>query len=199
MQVKLLRFLEMRELERVGGTRSIQVDVRLLAASNADLEGLVKENRLREDLYYRLNVVRIKLPPLRDRKEDIPLLVHSFINEFSRINRKDVTGISPQALEAFQLYDWPGNVRELRNCIESMVVLSKSQILEKADIPPPIGITTTPIPVLPVPGSLNIKVIEKELIRNALEQSSGNKKQAAELLGLSRRTLYRKLEEYGLK
>ncbi|MEA1927237.1 MAG: sigma-54 dependent transcriptional regulator [Candidatus Auribacterota bacterium] len=198
MQVKLLRFLEMRDLERVGGTRSIRVDVRLLAASNADLEALVEEKRLREDLYYRLNVVRIILPLLRERREDIPLLVHAFINEFSRMNRKEVTGIAPPALHALQLYDWPGNVRELRNCIESMVVLAKKPMLEESDIPPPIRIPASPNLVLPGEESLNIKTMEKELIRGALERASGNKKRAAELLGISRRTLYRKLEEYGL-
>ena len=199
MQVKLLRFLEMREFERVGGNRSIQVDVRLLAASNSDLQVMVKEHRMREDLYFRLNVVKIELPPLRDRREDIPLLVHAFINEFSQVDRKKVTGITPEALGILQYYDWPGNVRELRNCIESMVVLAKKPILDEDDIPAEIRRLQTDIPVFSSPDSLNIKTMEKELIRAAIAQASGNKKRAAEQLGISRRTLYRKMEEYGLK
>jgi len=199
MQVKLLRFLEMREFERVGGNRSIKVDVRLLAASNSDLQVMVKEHRMREDLYFRLNVVKIELPPLRDRREDIPLLVHAFINEFSQVDRKKVTGITPEALGILQYYDWPGNVRELRNCIESMVVLAKKPILNEDDIPAEIRRLQTDIPVFSSPDSLNIKTMEKELIRGAIAQESGNKKRAAEQLGISRRTLYRKMEEYGLK
>jgi len=199
MQVKLLRFLEMREFERVGGNRLIQVDVRLLAASNSDLQVMVKEHRMREDLYFRLNVVKIELPPLRDRREDIPLLVHAFINEFSQVDRKKVTGITPEALGILQYYDWPGNVRELRNCIESMVVLAKKPILNEDDIPAEIRRLQTDIPVFSLPDSLNIKTMEKELIRGAIAQASGNKKRAAEQLGISRRTLYRKMEEYGLK
>ena len=198
MQVKLLRFLEMREFERVGGNRLIQVDVRLLAASNSDLQVMVKEHLMREDLYFRLNVVKIELPPLRDRREDIPLLVHAFINEFSQVDRKKVTGITPEALGILQYYDWPGNVRELRNCIESMVVLAKKPILDEDDIPAEIRRLQTDIPVFSSPDSLNIKTMEKELIRAAIAQASGNKKRAAEQLGISRRTLYRKMEEYGL-
>jgi len=197
MQVKLLRFLEMREFERVGGTRSIKVDIRLLAAANSDLEALVQKHRLREDLYYRLNVVRIKLPTLRERREDIPLLVHSFIVELSRINRKQVTAITPEALQKLQAYDWPGNIRELKNCVESMVVLTKKTVLGLEDLPPQIQ--PARLQELPISSSLNIKTIEKELIRNALIQSSGNKRLASKLLGISRRTLYRKMEEYGLK
>jgi two-component system, NtrC family, response regulator AtoC len=199
MQVKLLRFLEMREFERVGGNRPIQVDVRLLAASNSDLQSLVREGDMREDLYFRLNVVRIELPPLMDRRDDIPLLVHAFINEFSRIDRKGVTGITPEALRILQSYDWPGNVRELRNCIESMVVLSKNSILGEEGIPIQIRRGQTDIPVLSEPDSFSVKTMEKELIRSAITKASGNKKNAAELLGISRRTLYRKMEKYGLK
>ena len=199
MQVKLLRFLEMREFERVGGNKPIQVDVRLLAASNSDLQALVREGEMREDLYFRLNVVRVELPPLMNRRDDIPLLVHTFIKEFSRVNRTDITGIAPEALRILQTYDWPGNVRELRNCIESMVVLSKNSILGEDDIPIEIRRRQTDIPVLSEPDSFSVKKMEKELIRGAIAKASGNKKNAAELLGISRRTLYRKMEEYGLK
>jgi two-component system, NtrC family, response regulator AtoC len=196
MQVKLLRFLEMKELERVGGTESIPVDVRLLAASNADLEELVGKGRMREDLYFRLNVVRLQLPTLRERPEDIPLLVHEFIDEFSRANRKEITSITPAALRALQGYRWPGNIRELKNCLESMIVLAKNPVLDLDDLPPQIqpGPANPP----PAPGEINLKKLEKAAVVAALERSSGNKSRAAELLGVSRRTLYRKLEEYGL-
>ncbi len=196
MQVKLLRFLELKELERVGGTESIPVDVRLLAASNADLEKLVRQGRLREDLYFRLNVLRLQLPPLRERPEDIPILVHEFIHEFSRENRKEITSITPAALRALQKYRWPGNVRELKNCLEAMVVLAKNPVLDLEDLPP--GIEAAQAEQLPEPSELNLKKREKEAIAAALRRTSGNKRRAAELLGISRRTLYRKLEEYGL-
>ncbi len=196
MQVKLLRFLEMRELERVGGTESIPVDVRLLAASNANLEELIRKGGMREDLYFRLNVVRIKLPPLRERPEDIPLLVHEFISELSRANHKEISSITPVALRALQAYPWPGNVRELKNCLESMIVLAKNPVLDLDNLPP----TIHPAADRPesAEGEVNLKKLEKKAIVTALKRSSGNKSQAAELLGVSRRTLYRKLEEYGL-
>lgn len=196
MQVKLLRFLEMRELERVGGTESIPVDIRLLAASNADLEELVREGRMREDLYFRLNVVRLKLPPLRERPEDIPLLVREFIDELSRNNRKEIASITPEALRALQGYRWPGNVRELKNCLESMIVLAKGPVLDLEDLPPQIR----PVPAGPpaVRGEVNLRKLEKAAVAAALARADGNKKRASELLGVSRRTLYRKLKEYGL-
>ncbi len=196
MQVKLLRFLEMKELERVGGTESIPVDVRLLAASNADLEKLVRAGRMRQDLFFRLNVLRLDLPPLRERAEDIPILVHEFIREFSRENRKKITAITPAALRALQEYRWPGNVRELKNCLESMVVLAKNPILDLEDLPPRIEIKSAG--KTPAPAELNLKKREKEAIEAALGRAAGNKCRAAGLLGISRRTLYRKLKEYGL-
>ncbi len=196
MQVKLLRFLEMKELERVGGTESIPIDVRLLAASNADLEKLVREGRMREDLYFRLNVLRLDLPPLRKRREDITILVHEFMREFSRENRKEISAITPAALRALQEYRWPGNVRELKNSLESMVVLTKNTVLDLEDLPSQIVIKSSD--QAPSPIELNLKKREKEAIESALKQTADNKLQAAELLGISRRTLYRKLKEYGL-
>ncbi len=196
MQVKLLRFLEMKELERVGGTESIPVDIRLLAASNADLEKLVREGRMREDLFFRLNVVRLNLPPLRARSEDIPPLVHEFIEEFSRSNNKEIAAITPAALRALQEYRWPGNVRELKNCLESMIVLTRNPVLDLEDLPARIRPEQPGEPE--APAELNLKKMEKSAIAAALRQASGNKSRAARLLGLSRRTLYRKLEEYGL-
>ncbi len=197
IQVKLLRFLEMYEFERVGGTKPIKVDIRLLAATNADLEKLVGENRFREDLFYRLNVVRLEIAPLRERREDIPLLVRYFIDEFDRENQKGVKSISPRAIHLLQSYDWPGNVRELKNSIESMVVLAKGKTLEVEDLPP--NIRAVEPAHLPVSPTFNLKVMGKDMIRKALRETKNNKKKTAELLGMSRRTLYRKLKEYGIR
>ena len=148
-QVKLLRVLETRSFERVGGTETIKVDVRLVAATNRDLRKMVSEGTFREDLFYRLSVVNLELPPLRDRKSDIPGLIHSFIAEFARENERDVTGIAPDALAELVAYPWPGNIRELRNCIECMVVLAREKILRKSDIPEAIRNHENPVP----PGS----------------------------------------------
>jgi len=197
VQVKLLRFLETHEFERVGGTKPIPVDIRLLAATNADLEELMKRGEFREDLYYRLNVIRIHLPPLRERREDIPLLVRRFLAEFSRQNKKKSASITPRAMYLLQSYDWPGNVRELKNCLESMVVLAKKSVLDADDLPPQIR--GSEIALSPDPVSLNLKTAGKELIQRALSLTGNNKTRAARLLGISRRTLYRKLDSYGLK
>lgn len=197
IQVKLLRFLETHRFERVGGTRPIQVDIRLLAATNADLEELTERGSFREDLYYRLNVIRIHIPPLRERKEDIPLLARRFIRQFGEENGRPGVSIAPPALRLLRNYDWPGNVRELKNTIESMVVLAKSDLLEAGDLPARLR-GKTPAAAGTAPRGLNLKQAEKELIREALERSGANKSRAARLLGLSRRTLYRKLHEYGL-
>ena len=197
IQVKLLRFLESREFERVGGTRPLRVDVRLLAATNSDLERLKDEGKFREDLYYRLNVVRIHLPPLRARRDDIPLLARSFVEEFARENGKPDLALTPEAIHLLEGYDWPGNVRELRNCIESMVVLARGLSLGTRDLPPSVrGASAEPERLEPV--ALNLKAAERDLMVRALEQSGGNKARAARLLGISRRTLYRKLDEYGI-
>lgn len=196
IQVTLLRFLETHEFEKVGGTKSIRVDIRLLAATNADLEKLMEEGRFREDLYYRLNVIRIHLPPLRKRKEDIPLLVRRFIRQFSRENKKEEVSIAPRVMYLLQSYDWPGNVRELKNCLESMVVLAKKSVLDVEDLPPQIH-QRRPVH-LPEPASLNLKLAGKELIQRALSATGNNKTKAAKLLGISRRTLYRKLSESGI-
>ncbi len=197
IQVKLLRVLESREFERVGGGRPIRVDVRVLAATNSDLEARIAEGSFREDFYYRLNVVRIHIPPLRDRREDIPLLTSYFIREFSEANGKEVSAITPRAIHLLQSYDWPGNVRELKNCVESMVVLTKSSALDIDDLPPQIRDAPSEAPVSR-PSTLNLKSAEKDIIVQALRASGGNKSRAAERLGISRRTLYRKLDEYGI-
>ncbi|MDP8217863.1 MAG: sigma-54 dependent transcriptional regulator [Candidatus Theseobacter exili] len=200
IQVKLLRVLQEREFERVGGTDVIKTDARIVAATNANLENLVEENAFREDLFYRLKVVSIQVPPLRDRREDIPILVNKFIEEFSIANQRPVLGLSANALNILQSYSWPGNVRELRNTIESMIILSKTQELTEENIPEPInssssiksfGLTFTP--------GIQLKDAEKHLILETLGSVKNNKTKAAKILGISRRTLHRKLNEYGIE
>ncbi|WP_294503632.1 sigma-54 dependent transcriptional regulator [uncultured Victivallis sp.] len=200
-QVKLLRVLESRSFERVGGTETVKVDVRLISATNRDLRKMVMENRFREDLFYRLSVVNIPLPPLRERREEIPQLVARFAAEFARENNRPVTGISPEALRALINYPWPGNIRELRNCIESMVVLARGPLLEVRDLPASVRHPETAGELLPPdmatrpPAEKPLKLDENEriLIDEALRKCNGNRTAAAKLLGISRRTLHRKL------
>ena len=193
VQVKLLRVLETRSFERLGGTETIKSDFRLIAATNRDLKSMVEKGEFREDLYYRLSVVDLHLPPLRERREEIPALVRGFIREFAAENMKDITGISDEALASLQAYDWPGNIRELRNCIEMMVVLASGSQLEKKDLPE-LHIQTEPVKKAAVVEPLNLENSEKELIRKALAECGNNRAAAARKLGISRRTLYRKLE-----
>jgi DNA-binding NtrC family response regulator len=199
IQVKLLRVLQEREFERVGGSKTIKVDVRIITATNKDLMAEVKAGKFREDLYYRINVVHINVPPLRSRKGDIPLLVNHFFRMYAHENKKIVEGVSPEVMKIFTGYSWPGNVRELQNCIETMVVLARNKILEAKDIPANVmnAIESTSTQVsgqMPI----NLGDAEKELIKKALAETRGNKTKAAEMLGLSRRTLHRKVNEYGL-
>lgn len=196
-QVKLLRVLESRSFERVGGTETVKVDVRLIAATNRDLRKMVAEKSFREDLFYRLSVVNLELPPLRDRREEIPVLIRRFIAEFARDNQREVEGIDAAALDRLVRYDWPGNIRELRNCIECMVVLAKGRELSVADIPENIREARPEVPEekakeLPV-GTF--EATERELIEKALAECNGNRTAAAKLLGISRRTLHRRLAE----
>lgn len=196
-QVKLLRVLESRSFERVGGTETVKVDVRLIAATNRDLRKMVAEKSFREDLFYRLSVVNLELPPLRERREEIPVLIHRFIAEFARDNQREVDGIEPDALARLVHYDWPGNIRELRNCIECMVVLAKGRKLSVADIPENIREAR---PVVPEEKTKELSVgtfeaTERELIEKALAECNGNRTAAAKLLGISRRTLHRRLAE----
>ncbi len=204
-QVKLLRVLETRQFERVGGTETINVNIRVIAATNRDLRKYVDEGKFREDLYYRLNVIEIRLPSLKDRASDIPILCDHFIREFAERNQRKVTGISQGAVAALQAYDWPGNVRELRNTIEKMVVLARGEILEPNDVPENIkdalllkgvSLTTTTVPQTAVVGEESLADMEKRKILDALNAAGGNKSKAAEALGISRRTLHRKLNEW---
>ncbi|MFH0986321.1 MAG: sigma-54 dependent transcriptional regulator [Candidatus Omnitrophota bacterium] len=201
-QVKLLRVLQEGEFERVGGTKSIKVDVRLIAATNKTLLDEVQQQRFREDLYYRINVIYLKVPPLRERKEDIAPLVNAFIRQYAELNAKKIRGIEKNALEALEQYNWPGNIRELKNIVERMIVLSSSDMLTLDQVPEDIRqgkpLASAANGNSQLQGITRITDAEKELIQKALQETHGNKSTAAEKLGISRRTLYRKLEEYKL-
>ena len=200
VQVKILRVLEQRTFERVGGRDTLDVDVCLIAATNRDLKQMTQDKTFREDLYFRLNVVTITLPPLRERVEDIPLLAQNFLEEFTRENSKDIEGLTPDALNALLAYDWPGNIRELRNVMERMVVLARQNRLSLRDIPAHIrkdGDATSPVRISG--ADLSLESVEKNLILKALDTEGGNRTRAAKQLGISRRTLHRKLNEYGLR
>src|ERR1019366_7099867 len=199
IQVKLLRVLQDREFERLGGTKTLKVDVRLVAATNRDLRAALEEGTFREDLYYRLNVVAIDIPPLRDHKEDIPALANFFLERYARESAKQVTSITPEAMKKLMVYHWPGNIRELQNIIERGVTLSAGTTLDSADIylddPSARPVSGTPH-VLP-PG-MTLEQWEGETIREALRHANGNKSQAARALGLSRNALRYRLSKLGL-
>ena len=199
MQVKLLRVLEERAFERVGGAKTLQVDVRLVAATNKDLKKLVSEGKFRDDLFYRLSVVAVDLPLLRERRDDIPLLVKSFLDEFSRENGKQVRELTPEAMNLLLAYDWPGNVRELRNAIEQMVVLARGERLTVRDVPAAIRGAADLTKINVVRGGMTVEDAERQLIVQALKETNGNRTKAAQRIGISRRTLHRKLKEYGLE
>lgn len=202
IQVKLLRVLQEREFERLGGTRTIKVDVRLLAATNRDLRAALEEGTFREDLYYRLNVVPIDIPPLREHKEDIPELVNHFLPRFSRENGREFTSITPAALKLLMEYHWPGNVRQLENTIERAVALSSGPALDAADIhldsAVSRGSSAGSAPPL-LPEGMTLEQWEDEMIREALRRANGNKSQAARLLGLSRNALRYRLGKLGVE
>ncbi len=195
MQAKLLRFLQEHEIKRVGGMESTKVDVRVIAATNQSLEPLVKQGRFREDLFDRLNVVTLILPPLRKRKEDIPPLASHFLQKFSEENHKNISHISPEALEALIRYSWPGNVRELEHTVERAVILSIHPIILPEDLPRKILEETGDREILPSEKSPSLKEVEKRYVLQVLQETKGNKKKAAEILGIDRTTLYRILEK----
>lgn len=194
-QVKLLRVIQEKEFERVGGEQPIKVDVRIISATNKILKDEIEKGNFREDLYYRLNVVSIYVPPLRERKDDVPLMVHKFIEELSKENNKEVEGITNGALQALMSYKWPGNVRELRNVIESIVVLIKSTVITEEDLPPFI-LTKDEQSYLKLPQGVSLADAEKKLILFTLANTGGNKKKASEILKMGRKTLHRKLKTY---
>jgi len=200
IQTKLLRVLQEREFEPLGSSRTVKVDVRLIAATNKDLSKEIKEGRFREDLFYRLNVIPIHLPPLRDRKEDIPILANHFLSLYSEKNKKDIKEISPKALDLLIRYDWPGNIRELENCLERAVIVARGELIAPVDLPPsiqnlPAGKEDAEILF---PAGINLQEAEKALILKTLEDAGGNRSRAAEILGINRRTLQMKLKEYGM-
>jgi len=197
-QVKILRVLGERSFERVGGNQTLQTDVRLIAATNKDLAGLVKDGKFREDLYFRLHVVPLTMPPLRDRKEDIPLLVDAFLKESSTENSKDLRELAPEAMTAVLDYGWPGNVRELRTAIEHGVVMSTSAKITARDLPAPVRDRTNGPASASSPGGLNLQESETVLILRALEDCRGNRTDAARVLGISRRTLHRRLKNLNI-
>jgi len=198
-QVKLLRVLQEQEFERVGGTRTIKVDVRVITATNRNLEECVKEGRFREDLFYRLDVIQINVVPLRERTEDIPLLVNAILKEFCQEYGKEMLEVSPKVMSIFQQYHWPGNVRQLRNVIEGLVVMATSREIMPKSLPEEIRREVDRARFLKIKTGSTLKDAERELIKATLLDVNGNKAKAARMLVLGRKTLYRKLKEYRLE
>ena len=204
MQVKLLRVLQEREFTRVGGDKTIQVDVRLIAATNKNLTDLIHQGEFREDLYYRLNVVDMELPPLRHRQEDIPLLAQHFLKVFAAKNNKQIKGFTPRAMDLLIRYDWPGNVRELMNAVERTVVLSRSDYLSEREFPMFAGREEKEAEVLgdtsivQISGNRPLEEVEKATILETLKAAGGNKSETARRLGITRKTLHKKLKAYGV-
>ncbi|NNF98155.1 MAG: sigma-54-dependent Fis family transcriptional regulator [Desulfobacteraceae bacterium] len=200
MQVKLLRVLQEREVRRVGGEDIIRVDVRVIVATNKNLEDLIREGRFREDLYYRLNVVNLTIPPLNRRREDIPLLAHHFLDIFAEKNRKSVKGFSPAAMDLLLRYPWPGNVRELMNAVERGVVLTRGDYLSEKDfVLMPSDQEEIQRPAATgAENPASLEEVQKVTIINTLEQAGGNKSEAARRLGITRKTLHKKLKQYGV-
>ena len=202
MQAKLLRVLESGEVVRLGANEARHVDVRLVSASNRNLSDLVKEGKFREDLYFRIRGMEITIPPLSERREDIPLLTRHFVRLFAEQHGRPVPEISEEVQQAMMRFNWPGNVRQLRNAIQHMVVLSDGTRLEARHLPPEIAEAEGGAEGdanVEVPTGLSLEQLEKQAIRKALVHYSGNREQAAKMLGIGERTLYRKLKEYGLK
>ncbi len=195
VQIKILRVLQEKTFERVGGEETIQVDTRIISATNKDLKEEIEKGSFREDLFYRLNVVNIEVPPLRERKEDIPLLMTSFLHEFNEENGREIQGFSQKAQSILYSYSWPGNIRELRNCIESALVMCRGDQIDLEDLPLHVrsGVTDDQISIQ---LGLSLSEAEKEIIRATLAFCNGNKSKTAEVLGIGRKTLHRKIQEY---
>ena len=197
VQIKILRVLQERRFERVGGEETLEVDVRVIAATNRELKAEIEKGNFREDLYYRLNVVNIHVPPLRERKDDIPLLAGAFLREFCEENGKNLEGFDNKVRAAFFGYGWPGNVRELRNCVESAVVMAQGSLVTLEDLPPGIR-DAQEDDTVHIPVGSSLADTEKILIRETLAAQGGNKSRTAEILGIGRKTLYQKLQDYGI-
>ena len=196
VQIKILRVLAEKKFERVGGEQTIEVDVRVIAATNKNLEEEIKAGRFREDLYYRLNVIHIHVPPLRERKSDLPLLISAFLEEFNKENGKAVKGFSGKAKAAIMKYDWPGNIRELRNCVESAVVMSSGDEINIEDLPPAVAKSSQENSIA-IPFGITLDEAEKIIIQQNLASNKNNKSKTADILGIGRKTLQRKLSEWG--
>jgi DNA-binding NtrC family response regulator len=196
IQIKLLRVLQEKRFERVGGEETVEADVRIVAATNKDLKAEVEKGTFREDLYFRLDVVNIHVPPLRERKDDIPLLLSAFLKECSRENGKNVESFDEKALHALYGYDWPGNIRELRNCVESAVVMSRGPVITEADLPPTVRATAGE-GVITIPIGTTLEEAERIIIRDTLNFYKGNKTKTAQVLDMGRKTLHIKLGQKG--
>jgi transcriptional regulator with GAF, ATPase, and Fis domain len=201
LQVKLLRVLQEKTFERVGGSKSVNVDVRIIAATNRVLDDLVRDGKFREDLYYRLNVVPIHLPPLRERRQDIPLLLNYFLERSNKINGAQIDGCSEEAMSVMMNYDYPGNVRELQNLIERVVVLKKKGIIDLEDLPEKIYLAEQKQSHLEIEKGYDTLVsnFEKSLILQALQETNGVKSKAAQVLSLNRTTLIEKMKRLGIE
>ncbi len=196
LQAKFLRVLEEERLRRLGGKSEIEVDVRVLCATNRDLKEEIRTGRFREDLYFRLNVFNIALPPLRDRREDVPLLVQHFVEKFAHEAGKKVSGVDPKAMELLQSYQWPGNIRELRNTVERAVILCDGEIIARDHLPTEMVGSREETQLLKVPLGLRLREVEKEYILSSLDRNNHNKSRTAHILGISEKTLYNKLNRY---
>jgi two-component system response regulator HydG len=194
LQVKLLRVLQEGEFERLGGTKILRSNVRIISASNINLTNAIKQKSFREDLYYRLNVITINIPPLRERKEDIPLLVSHFMKIYQEKNDKTIDGISVDVLDILTDYSWPGNVRELKNVIERAVVLTQERIISQKDLPENIFKSRVEDRKLTIPFGMPLREIEKKIIIETLRRTKGDKEITANLLGITPRTIYRKMD-----
>ncbi|MDR2246250.1 MAG: sigma-54 dependent transcriptional regulator [Treponema sp.] len=192
IQIKLLRVLQEKKFQRVGGEDTIEVDVRIVAATNKDLKAEIEKGNFREDLYFRLNVVNIHVPPLRERKDDLPLLISAFLEEFAAENGKPVEGLDDKVRAALYAYDWPGNIRELRNCMESAVVMAKGPIITEGDLPPAFR-RQSDEGWIRIPLGTSLNEAEKIIIRDTLSSLKGNKSRTADVLAIGRKTLHRKL------
>jgi DNA-binding NtrC family response regulator len=198
IQIKLLRVLQEKKFERVGGEETVETDVRIVTATNKDLKAEIEKGSFREDLYFRLNVVNIRVPPLRERKDDIPLLAAAFLKEFASENGKSIEGIQEKARSRIYAYEWPGNIRELRNCIESAVVMCRDNVITVDDLPPALRSPSDEGWIRIRLGS-NFADCEKTIIRDTLSFHQGNKSKTAQTLDMSRKTLFRKLTEYNIE
>lgn len=195
LQPKLLSALQTHEIRRIGSNKTTKIDIRLICATNEKLDVMVKDQEFRQDLLYRINTIEIKLPPLRERVEDIPLLIEHFLKKYRTKYKKEITGITNQALNHLKEYHWPGNIRELEHAVERAIIMTDEKELQKGDFLLTSASGTTD--KLPVAG-LNLEEVEKTVIRKAMEKHDGNISHAAEELGLTRASLYRRLEKYGL-